>query len=108
MDAAGGRAEPDGADRQTGQEPADPLGSGHADLLHDALDGFAADCGWHARGRAVMCSPSTTVDRGPKKLDGAATEIFETSFAAPRMSVTVTRYASSYAEPPERTTIGDL
>jgi hypothetical protein len=58
--------------------------------------------------RAVMCSPSTTLDRGPKTLDGAATEIFETSFAAPRMSVTVTRYASSYVEPPERTVTGDL
>jgi hypothetical protein len=58
--------------------------------------------------RAVMCSPSTTVDRGPKTLDGVATEAFETTFAAARMSVTVTRYASSYAEPPERTATGDL
>jgi hypothetical protein len=58
--------------------------------------------------RAMMCSPSTTVDRGAQTLDGVATEVFETTFTAPRLSVTVTRYASSYAEPPERTTTGDL
>jgi hypothetical protein len=58
--------------------------------------------------RRVICSPSTTIDRGPQTLDGAPTEIFETSFAPGPMSVKVTRYASSYAEPPERTPTGDL
>jgi hypothetical protein len=58
--------------------------------------------------RAVFCSPSMTIDRGPQTLDGVATEIFETTFNTSQFSATITRYASSYAEPPERTVNGDL
>jgi hypothetical protein len=58
--------------------------------------------------RAMLCAPSTTVDRGPQALDGITTEIFESTFTASHGSATVTRYESSYTEPPKRTVTGDL
>jgi hypothetical protein len=58
--------------------------------------------------RAMVCAPSTTVDRGPQALDGITTEIFETTFKASQGSAIVTRYETSYAGPPRRTVTGDL
>jgi hypothetical protein len=58
--------------------------------------------------RAMMCAPSTTVDRGPQALDGITTEIFQTTFNASQSSAIITRYESSYTEPPKRTVTGDL
>jgi hypothetical protein len=58
--------------------------------------------------RAIMCSPSATVDRGAQTLDGISTEIFETTFTASQSTLTLTRYESSYTEPPKRSVVGDL
>lgn len=61
-----------------------------------------------ANTRAMLCAPSTTVDRGPQMLDGIATEIFQTTFTATQATATVTRYESTYIEPPKRTAAGAL
>lgn len=58
--------------------------------------------------RAVMCSPSTTVNRGAKVLDGVSTDVFETTFTANDRSVVLTRYESPYTEPPKRDRAGNL
>lgn len=58
--------------------------------------------------RAMICAPSATVDRGAQALDGITTEIFQTTFNASQSSATITRYESSYTEPPKRTVTGDL
>jgi hypothetical protein len=58
--------------------------------------------------RAMLCAPSTTVDRGPEVLDGVTTEIYETTFDSGNTSVTMTRYESSYTEPPKRDWAGTL
>jgi hypothetical protein len=58
--------------------------------------------------RAVICSPSTTVNRGVKVLDGVSTDIFETTFDANGKSVVMTRYESPFTEPPRRDFDGNL
>jgi hypothetical protein len=61
-----------------------------------------------ADARAVLCSPSTTVDGGPHTLDGIPTELFTSTFTAPKLTFTATRYESQYTEPPKRDTAGNL
>jgi len=58
--------------------------------------------------RAVLCSPSTTVNRGVKVLDGVSTNIFETTFDSGGRSVVFTRYESPFTEPPKRDYDGNL
>jgi hypothetical protein len=61
-----------------------------------------------AQTRAVMCSPSTTVDSGPQVLDGIDTELFKTTFTTTQISAIVSRYESKYTEPPKRDESGNL
>jgi hypothetical protein len=61
-----------------------------------------------ADARAVLCSPSTTVDGGPHVLDGITTELFTSTFAAPELTATLTRYESQFTEPPKRDVAGNL
>jgi hypothetical protein len=58
--------------------------------------------GSSASSRAMLCSPSTTVNRGAQVLDGVPTDIFETTFDANGTSAVVTRYESPFTEPPKR------
>jgi len=58
--------------------------------------------------RAVLCSPSTTVDGGPHILDGITTELFTSTFTAPELTFTLTRYESQFTEPPKRDVAGNL
>jgi hypothetical protein len=58
--------------------------------------------------RAVLCSPSTTVNRGVQVLDTVSTDIFETTFTGSSLSVVLTRYESPYTEPPKRDLDGNL
>jgi hypothetical protein len=57
---------------------------------------------------AMLCSPSTTVNRGAQVLDGVSTDIFETTFDANGTSVVITRYESPFTEPPKRDAAGNL
>ncbi len=61
-----------------------------------------------AQTRAVMCAPSTTVDSGPQALNGIDTELFTTTFTTSQMSVVVSRYESTFTEPPKRDEAGNL
>jgi hypothetical protein len=61
-----------------------------------------------ADARAVLCSPSATVDGGPHTLDGIDTELFTSTFTAPELTFTVTRYESQFTEPPKRDVAGNL
>jgi hypothetical protein len=61
-----------------------------------------------ADARAMLCSPSTTVDGGPHVLDGITTELFTSTFTAPEFTATLTRYESQFTEPPKRDVAGNL
>jgi hypothetical protein len=58
--------------------------------------------------RAVLCAPSTTVDGGPHVLDGITTELYTSTFTAPELTFSVTRYESQFIEPPKRDVAGNL
>jgi hypothetical protein len=58
--------------------------------------------------RAVLCAPSTTIDGGPHALDGITTELYTSTFTAPELTFTVTRYESQFIEPPKRDVAGNL
>ena len=58
--------------------------------------------------RAVLCGPSTTVDGGKHALDGIDTELFTSTFTAPELTFTLTRYESQFTEPPKRDLAGNL